>query len=131
MHLGLSCLNNTAWGRTLLGMSDTITTYRHLAPRPGSAYKQLFVKGTRIRAEVLCGLHTNAEEPFDLEDIAEGYRLPLAAVQEAIDYCGSNPPEIAEDHAREEAIMTATGQLDPSYRYHPHPKQVPPGLLRR
>jgi len=36
-------------------------------------------------------------------------------VQEAIVYCESNPPELAEDYAREEAVMQATGMNDPSY----------------
>jgi hypothetical protein len=41
--------------------------------------------------------------------------LPLEAVQEAIAYCESNPPELAEDYAREEAVMEATGMNDPAY----------------
>jgi hypothetical protein len=36
-------------------------------------------------------------------------------VQEAIAYCESNPPEIAQDFAREEALMHATGMNDPDY----------------
>jgi hypothetical protein len=37
------------------------------------------------------------------EEIAADYQLPLEAVQEAIAYCRSNPSEIAEDFAQDEA----------------------------
>ena len=113
------------------GMSTQATTYRHLAPRPESSYRQLFVKGTRIRAEILYGAHVNAEEPRTARQIAEDYRLPLDAVEEAIAYCRDDPPEMAADHAREEQVMAATGQLEPDYKYHPYPKPMPPGLLGR
>lgn len=36
-------------------------------------------------------------------------------MREAVAYCESNPPELAEDYAREEALMVATGMNDPSY----------------
>lgn len=94
----------------------------HLAPNPNSSYKQLFLKGTRIRADIIYGLHVNAEEPMTPEEIAADYGLPLEAVQEAIAYCQTNPPEIEEDFRREEARMEATGMNDPSYKYHGKPR---------
>ena len=54
------------------------------------------------------------------EQVAESYGLPLEVVKEAIAYCESNPPEIADDHRREEARMRATGMLDPDYSGRPH-----------
>ena len=45
--------------------------------------------------------------------------MPLDAVQEAIDYCESDPPELAEDYAREQAVMEATGMTDPGYEGRP------------
>ena len=45
------------------------------------------------------------------------YGLPLEAVQEAIAYCQTDPPEIKEDFEREERIMEATGMNDPDYKY--------------
>jgi len=105
---------------------STDVTYQYLERRPRSAYRQLFIKGTRIRAELIYRAHVNAEEPMSPEEVAEDYALPLAAVMEAIDYCKSNPPEIATDIAREEAIMAASGQLDPNYKYHPQPKILTP-----
>ena len=105
---------------------STDVTYQYLERRPRSAYRQLFIKGTRIRAELIYRAHINAEEPMTPEELAVDYRLPLAAVAEAIDYCKSNPPEIDADIAREEAIMAASGQLDPNYKNHPHPRILTP-----
>jgi uncharacterized protein (DUF433 family) len=99
-------------------MSSSATTqWQHLAPNPKSAYKQLFVKGTRIRARVLYGLYMSAEEPMTPEEIAADFNLPLEAVKEAIAYCDSKPPEIDEDFQREERLMEATGMNDPDYKY--------------
>jgi uncharacterized protein (DUF433 family) len=106
-------------------MSSTSTQYVHLAPNPKSAYKQLFIKGTRIRARVLYGWYA-CEEPQTPEEIAADYGLPVEAVLEAIAYCESNPPELLEDYAREEALMEASGMNDPDYKYHPSPKLLSP-----
>jgi uncharacterized protein (DUF433 family) len=87
----------------------------------------LFLKGTRIRADVIYGLYVSEEEPkMTPEDIAADYGLPLEAVLEAIAYIESNPPEVARDHAREEALMEATGMNDPNYKYHGKPKLLSP-----
>jgi hypothetical protein len=53
------------------------------------------------------------EEPQTIEEIAQDYDLPVEAVREAIAYCESNPPEIRDDFAREEALMSALGLNDP------------------
>jgi len=95
----------------------TATTWKHLAPNPKSLYTQLFVKGTRIRARTLYGMHVSAEEPMSAEEIAAAYRLPLEAVLEAIAYCRTDPPEIKQDFEREERLMEATGMNDPAYKY--------------
>jgi uncharacterized protein (DUF433 family) len=101
---------------------QTATSWKYLEPNPKSAYRQLFVKGTRIRARVLFGLYASEEEPRTPEQIAADYGLPIEAVREAIAYCQSNPPEIAEDFRREEALMEATGMNDPNYKRHGKPK---------
>ena len=85
------------------------TVYHHLEPRPQSAYKQLFIKGTRIQARLIYGLYASSEDPWTPEFIAEQYQLPIEAIKEAIAYCQSNPPEIAEDQRREEILMEAMG----------------------
>jgi uncharacterized protein (DUF433 family) len=101
---------------------QTAAQWEYLAPNPKSAYKQLFIKGTRIRARVLYGLFMSEEEPRTAEQIAADYELPVEAVKEAIAYCESKPPEIEEDFRREEALMEATGMNDPNYKYHGKPK---------
>jgi uncharacterized protein (DUF433 family) len=96
--------------------------YKYLAPNPKSSYKQLFVKGTRIRARVLYGCHRCEEDPRTPEQIAEDYNLSVKAVKEAITYCASDPPELLEDYRREDAWMEASGMHDPNDKYHPSPQ---------
>jgi uncharacterized protein (DUF433 family) len=93
------------------------TTWKHLAPNPKSAYKQLFLKGRRIRARDLYGMYLSAEEPMTPAEIAADYDVPCEAVEEAIAYCQTDPPEIREDFEREERITEATGMNDPDYKY--------------
>ena len=91
---------------------STSTTWNHLAPNPKSAYKQLFIAGRRIRARVIYGWYA-CSEPMTPAEIAREFQLPIEAVLEAIAYCESNPPELLEDDAREEALMEASGMNDP------------------
>lgn len=96
--------------------------YQYLEPRQGSYYRQLFVKGTRIRAEILYSLTIPSAEDGEVytpEEVAAAYGLPLEAVQEAIDYCRSNPPEIALDRAREDRLIEASGMNHPEYKTNP------------
>ncbi len=111
-------------------MSTTVT-YQHLEPRPDSAYRQLFVKGRRIRAELIYRAHINPEQPMSADELAADFGVPLAVVQEAIEYCRSDPPEIAADLAHEEALMAARGQLDPNYKYDARPRVLTPQALVR
>ena len=105
---------------------NPITTWKFLSPNPKSAYKQLFITGRRIRARDLYGMYMSAEEPMTPAEIAADYDLPLAAVEEAIAYCQTDPPEIKEDFEREERIMEATGMNDPDYKYGGKYRMVPP-----
>ena len=95
--------------------SSTSREWVYLAPNPKSAYHQLFIKGTRIRAEVMYRLSVG-REPMTAEEIAADYGLPLEAVKEAIAYGASNPPEIEADRRGEELLMEATGMNDPDYK---------------
>jgi uncharacterized protein (DUF433 family) len=90
-------------------MSQPIRVWKHLVPNPRSNYRQLFVKGTRIRAEILYGWTVDGEEPMTLQEVADSYSLPTEVVQEAIAYCQTNPPEIDQDHAEEERRVKAAG----------------------
>jgi uncharacterized protein (DUF433 family) len=107
------------------------TTWQFLEPNPRSTYRQLFVKGTRIRARVLYGMYMSAEEPMTPEQIASEFNLPVEAVNEAIAYCQGNPPEIAEDLKREERLIEASGMNDPDYRFGGKFKVVPPEEVAR
>jgi uncharacterized protein (DUF433 family) len=93
------------------------SNWKYLAPSPKSAYKQLFLKGTRIRAEVLYGATVDGSEPMTPEEVAADFNIPLEAVREAIAYCESHPEDIERDHAAEQALMDATGMSDPDYKY--------------
>jgi uncharacterized protein (DUF433 family) len=100
-----------------VAMSNPIaTSWQFLAPNLESSYKQLFIKGTRIRAEVIYGMTVDGSEPMTPEAVAADLGLPLAAVKEAIAYCEANPREIDEDHRGEERIMDATGMNRPDYK---------------
>ena len=96
-------------------MNTTPHSWRYLARKPKSVYKQLFIKDRWISARTLYGMYVNEEAPMTPQEIAADYDLPLEAVQEAIAYCESDPPEIVEDYAREEAWMKAAGISDPDY----------------
>ena len=87
----------------------TTTTWIHLAPKPGSVYRQLFIRGRNIAARTLYGHFVSEEEPRTPQQIAADYDLPLEAVLEAIAYCEDDPPEIHLDWEREEATSRAKG----------------------
>lgn len=101
-------------------MGTASTKYVHLAPNRKSAYRQLFVRGTRIPARALYGWYA-CSDPMSPEEIADDYGLPVEAVREAIAYCESNPPELLEDYARQAALMEARGVNDPNYDGMPQP----------
>jgi uncharacterized protein (DUF433 family) len=108
-------------------MSTTPTPpWKHLEPRPGSFYRQLFIKGRNMRARSLYGRYMREANPMTPEEIAADFDLPLEVVLEAIAYCQTNPPEIEDDFRREELLMEATGMNDPDYKDHPSPKPLTP-----
>ena len=87
---------------------STETVWKHLEPRPRSSYKQLFVKGTRITARSLYGWYMSDEDPLTPEQLAAEFGLPLEAVQEAIAYCRSDPPEIEAEDRNGRVIQAVT-----------------------
>jgi uncharacterized protein (DUF433 family) len=98
------------------------TQWVYLERDPKSSYKQLSIKGRRIRARTLYAAFVNEEEPRSVEQIAADYNLAVPAVEEAIAYCQSNPPEIEEDFRREEALAEAIGENEPGYKYRGKPR---------
>jgi uncharacterized protein (DUF433 family) len=111
-------------------MTPTITTYKHLTRKPGSVLRQLFIRDRWIAARTLYG-QSVGDDARTPEELANDYELPLEAVREAIAYCESDPPEIAEDQAASAAAMSASGMDDPDYRLHPQPTILSPQELAR
>src|SRR5438445_5399161 len=103
-------------------MSTTSRNWKYLDRKPGSAYKQLFVKGRNIRARILYGRYMSEEEPMTPEEIAADYNLPLEAVLEAIAYCETDPPEIRQDWEMEEASIRADWEKLPKPKDYPPPE---------
>ncbi|MCI0335043.1 MAG: hypothetical protein L0228_17685 [Planctomycetes bacterium] len=95
------------------------TNYRYLERDPLSNYKQLSIKGRRIKARTLYGDFIREVEPMTPAEIAADRDLPLDAVLEAIAYCQSNPPEIGADLRREQALADAMGKNDPNCKLSP------------
>ena len=105
-------------------MASVSVQYKYLAPNPKSSYKQLFVKGTRLRARVLYGSYLSEDEPRTVEQLAADYNLPIEAVKEAIAYCESNPPELLEDYRREAALVEATRSQGQNAGKHLAPEEI-------
>lgn len=95
--------------------TQSTTTWKHLAPKPGSKYRQLFVKGRNVSARSLYGCYARDDEPMSVEQIAADRQLPIEVVQEAIAYCESDPPELARDFAMETALLDARGMRDAQF----------------
>jgi uncharacterized protein (DUF433 family) len=93
--------------------AETEPQYQHLEPRPGSNYRQFFLKGRRIRAAVVDeAIH--GPDPFTPEEFAREYQVPLEAVLEALDYVARNRPLIEQERDREAASLRARGILGPA-----------------
>jgi uncharacterized protein (DUF433 family) len=88
--------------------TPTVTQYQHLEPRPGSSYRQLFLKGRRIRAAVVHEA-VHGPDPYTPEEFAREYDVPLEAVREALDYVANNLPLIETERDREAADVRARG----------------------
>jgi uncharacterized protein (DUF433 family) len=88
--------------------TKTETQYQHLEPRPGSNYRQLFLKGRRIRAAVVDEA-VHGPDLFTPEEFAGEYQVPLDAVLEALDYVARNRPLIEHERDLEAARLHARG----------------------
>ena len=95
--------------------------WKHLARRPGSIYRQLFIKGTKFAAwQIYCATVDGEGGPgMSPEETADDHSVPVEAVREAIAYCESDPPELKLDFAYEEALAEAHGENDPNYKWNP------------
>src|SRR5262245_44149728 len=85
--------------------------YQHLEARPGSNYRQLWLKGRRMRAAVVDeGVH--GPDPRTPGEFAREYQVPLEAVLEALDYVARNRSLIEQERERGLAKLRARGLLD-------------------
>jgi uncharacterized protein (DUF433 family) len=92
----------------------TQVQYQYLEPCPRSNYRQLWVKGRHLRAEVLYRFTVGAE-PRTPEEVAQDYDLPVEAVYEAIDYAVRNQTLLEAERAREESRMKQWGLDRPPF----------------
>jgi len=88
--------------------TKTEPEYQYLEPRPGSNYRQLFLKGRRIRAAVVDEV-IHGPDPRTPEEFAQDYEIPLEVVLEALDYVARNRPLIEQERDREAANLRARG----------------------
>jgi uncharacterized protein (DUF433 family) len=88
--------------------TTTAPQYQYLEPRPGSNYRQMFLKGRRIRAAVVDET-INGPDPCTLEEFARDFHVPLEAVQEALDYVARNRLLIEQERDREAADVRVRG----------------------
>jgi uncharacterized protein (DUF433 family) len=88
---------------------DVPNTYRFLAPRSGSAYRELFVCGTCLRAQSLVSDMEN--EGVTPEEIAVTYHIPVEAVLEAAEYVHANEEFLAAERRRSREHAIAKGYL--------------------
>ena len=88
--------------------TTTATHYQHLEPRPGSNYRQLFLKGRRIRAAVVYeAIH--GPDPYTPEEFARDYQVHPEAVHEALDYAAREMALIEQERDREATDVHARG----------------------
>lgn len=90
------------------------TTYQFLEPRPGSNYRQLFVKGRKLRAEILYRA-TVGPEPRTPEEVSHDFGVPLEAVYEAVHYCRHNEPLLQQEREDVLSDIRARGWDKPSF----------------
>jgi uncharacterized protein (DUF433 family) len=105
-------------------MSEMSREWKHLERRPGSSYQQLCLKGKRIWAWTLYCEFMNETEPRTPQQLAEDFEVPLEAVREAIEYCQSDPPEIREDHRKDDLLAEAIGMNDSAVKYSGKPRSL-------
>jgi uncharacterized protein (DUF433 family) len=84
--------------------------YEHLEERPGSFYREPFIKGVNLRASRLVAWMQ--AESLSPEQAAADRNLPLPAVLEAMLYVDNNAEFLAEEQEREHQLLCDRGLLD-------------------
>ena len=105
-------------------MSESPREWKYLVRRPGSSYRQLSIKGKRIWAWTLYCEFMNDKEPRTPQQLAADWGVPLEAVWEAIEYCQTDPPELLEDHRKDDVLAEAIGMNDPAIKLTGKPRSL-------
>ena len=86
-----------------------LATYQHLEPRPGSFYRELFVRGLNLRAARLVGwMEAEGLTPEQAAD----RQIAVDAERETIEYVRDNRHLIDEEIDREERVRRERGLLE-------------------
>lgn len=88
------------------------TQWQYLEPRPHPWRKQLYIKGKRIKASVIYSdMIVNNETPAET---SENWDLPLAVLEEVIEYCQSHQELLEQEAAEERRIVLEGVTIEPS-----------------
>ncbi len=88
------------------------TQWQYLEPRPSSWRKQLFFKGRRLRPFTVWS--SMLVEEMTPEETAKDWDLPLAAVEEAIEYCQTHQDLLKREAEEERRYLEERGiNLEP------------------
>jgi uncharacterized protein (DUF433 family) len=85
----------------------TTKQWQHLEKRPHSWRQQLYLKGKRIRASVIYADMLVNEET--LEEAADNWDLPVAAIYEIIEYCQTNQRLLRQEAQKERRWLEDKG----------------------
>ena len=100
---------------SIVGMASAIplnkASYTYLEPHPNSFYRELFVRGVNLRASRLVAWMQAEGLSPDLAAADRG--LPIAAVLEAIEFCGNYADLIEDDLRRERDLLKQRGLICP------------------
>ncbi|NBD31538.1 MAG: hypothetical protein GVY17_00820 [Cyanobacteria bacterium] len=83
------------------------TQWQYLEKRPHPWRQQLYIKGRKLRAFTLwMNMIVNEMTP---QQAAENWELPLAAIQEAIEYCETHQDLLEQEAQRERRHLEEKG----------------------
>ena len=87
--------------------NEQVSEWVYLESRPHAWKRELFLKGTRVRAGVIYS--SMIANHLTREETAADWNLPPKAIDEIISYCEQNWPLIAEEVTRERRSAEAAG----------------------
>ena len=93
--------------RIVIPEFETAQSWRYLCERPHAWRRQLYIKGTKLKASTLW--NDAQANGMSAEDIAEDRDLPLEAVREALRYCDENTDLIRMESEEERRRLLDSG----------------------